>query len=105
MITNPVEDNQYWADIFDGIMVDITSPTMLPLKYVSSVSVFFHNGKDFEIPVYDLENNFNTFSDTIKEFISKYEDEVNSISYNLELDQVIDDVTLLTDTFLATYNL
>jgi len=100
MINYPVLNEEYWYEIFDGIMV--TSKPMLPSKYIASVSVIFKNNKNFEVPI-DKQDNY--WEETLHEFLLKYKDKVKTVSYNIDLEQIKDDISNSTNKFLTHYNL
>lgn len=92
--------DEYWSEIFDGIASDV-----VPLEYVESVSVNFKNNTHYDIPVHDLHKQWDKFSTTLYEFIKKYEQRVDSVSYNVDLEKIQKDISHFTSKFLASYNL
>lgn len=105
MISDQVLDSEYWSDIFDGIVDKVSSPSMIPLKYIFSVSIMFKNGRKFELPVTNLDDHWDSFSETLTEFLLKYEGEVISVSYDIDLSQIKEDISTTTHQFLTHYNL
>lgn len=100
MITDLVSEDEYWTEIFDGITSDV-----VPLKYVDSVSIVFKNSRNVEIPVENLDKNWEKYHSIIMEFISHHEKNIRSVSYDINLLKIRADISKQTSKFLKKYKL
>lgn len=100
MNNQSISEEDYWIDIFDGITSDV-----VPFQYVESVSIVFTNNKTWEIPVENPLENWDKVQEQIEEFISHHAKQIDNIGYNVDLLQVKNDITILTDQFLKNLDL
>jgi hypothetical protein len=100
MITDLVSEDEYWTDIFDGITSEV-----IPLKYVDSVLIVFKNNKIVDIPVDDLEKNWDKYHAIIMEYISNNSKKIKTVSYNVNLLNIRTDISKKTSRLLKKYKL
>jgi hypothetical protein len=95
----PPEVIKHWPEIFEDVEIQA-----VPIEYISTVHVHFHDGKIWEI---DLNKNSINRSDdvsaiesSLETFLAEYNDEISHVDFRLNTTKVVDDVKRRTKSFM-----
>ena len=93
----PKEVVDHWPEVFEDIDIKV-----VPLEYLSSVRVFFEDGKVWEIDIAKTKekNIAEPLENTLEELFTEYEDVINNIDFRLDTQRLKNDIQKRTKTFL-----
>lgn len=97
----PIEVIDHWPEIFGEITLNV-----VPVVYLHTVQITFKNKKVWEIE-FDKEKNL-SWDDVeiqLKELVSKYEDDIESIDFKLDTVRIKKDISSHTRKFLKNKKL
>ena len=91
-----------WPEVFSDIELNV-----VPLYYVQSIEISFHNKKTWEI---DLEKTLLTktweeFETDLQALLDEYIEEIDTLDFKLDTDRIKTDMCALTSVFLGDNNL
>lgn len=94
----PPEVIKHWPEIFGD--VDIKA---IPIEYIHSVHVHFHDGKIWEIDM-DKQSaagdNPSMIENSLETFLSEYNDAISHVDFRLNTSKVVQDVKDRTKSFM-----
>lgn len=87
----------HWTEIFDEIEIK-----SVPIEYLRSIFVHFHNGKVWEIAIDKTQRLKPTFDldKKIEGLLAEYEEEILHIDFRLDTEKVKKDIGKRTHTFM-----
>ena len=95
----PPEVIKHWPEIFNDVEIKA-----VPIEYIHSVHVHFHDGKIWEI---DLDQqalrskgDVSKVEDSLETFLAEYNDEISHVDFRLNTSQVVQDVKSRTRSFM-----
>lgn len=93
----PEEVISHWPEIFKDVEIKA-----VPIEYIHSVHVHFHDGKIWEIELdrKSAQNNTNSIEDSLETFLEQYNDEISHVDFRLNTTKVVDDVKRRTKSFM-----
>lgn len=93
----PEEVISHWPEIFKDVEIKA-----VPIEYIHSVHVHFHDGKIWEIELdrKSVENDTNSIEDSLETFLEQYNDEIAHVDFRLNTTKVVDDVKRRTKSFM-----
>lgn len=93
----PKEVISHWPEIFNDIEIKA-----VPIEYIHSVHVHFHDGKIWEIDMEKQEENsdINLIENSLEAFLSEYNDEISHVDFRLNTEKVVKDVKTKTKNFM-----
>lgn len=92
-----VEIVDHWEEIFDDI--DIKA---VPIEYLSSMFVYFNNGKVWEIDIDKAKEKTDVLDldAQIEDLLIEYEDEIENVDFRLDTEKVKKDIQKRTQIFM-----
>lgn len=85
-----------WPEIFEEINVDV-----VPINYLDSINIKFKDGKSWEIDVKKTRSKPDVdIEASLEELFETYEDEIISIDFRLDTEQVKSDIKKRTHQFM-----
>ena len=93
----PPDVIKQWPEIFKDVEVKA-----VPVKYIKSIQVKFYNGKIWVIDIDQdlIEKNETTVEDELEAFFEEYDEDIDSIDFQLDTRRVIADVKKRTAQFI-----
>ena len=93
----PPEVVKQWPEIFKDVEVKA-----VPVKYIKSIQVHFLDGTIWLIDIdqEEIERNETSVEDELGAFFDEYDEEIDSIDFQLDTKQVIADVKKRTNSFI-----
>lgn len=95
----PPEVIKHWPEIFNDVEIKA-----VPIEYIHSVHVHFHDGKIWEI---DLDQqalrskgDVSKVEDSLETFLAEYNDEISHVDFRLNTSKVVQDVKSRTRSFM-----
>ena len=95
----PPEVIEHWPEIFSDVEI-----RAVPIEYIHSVHVHFHDGKIWEI---DLDQqalrskgDVSKVEDSLETFLAEYNDEISHVDFRLNTSKVVQDVKSRTRSFM-----
>jgi hypothetical protein len=98
----PTDAVAIWPEIFNEIEINV-----VPLNYVCTVRIIFKNNKIWEVNCSKKmrSKNLESFHEQMKETVSKYEDQIEKIDFQLDTSQIKKDIIKSTNKFLKNKKL
>lgn len=92
----PYDELDCWPEIFNDIKIKI-----IPVKYLSEVSILFANNKVWKIELYEhlTVEQQNQFEKQLKQMLKVYSDNIVKINYKINVKKVKKDITSKTKKF------
>lgn len=86
-----------WPEVFKDIDIDA-----IPLEYVESITVFFHNGKKWEIEIKDKSKKdpLKEVELALNEMFTNYNSAIKNVDFRVDSERVKNDVQKRTKQFL-----
>lgn len=93
----PPEVIDQWPEVFEDIDIQV-----VPLEYLSSVRVFFEDGKVWDIDVAkSLEKNPESqLEETLEQLFEEYDDVITNVDFRLDTPRLKKDIQSRTRHFL-----
>ena len=95
----PPEVIKHWPEIFNDVEIKA-----VPIEYIYSVHVHFHDGKIWEIDLDQqaLHNkgDVSKVEDSLETFLAEYNDEISHVDFRLNTSKVVQDVKSKTRSFM-----
>lgn len=92
----PPEVVRHWPEVFKDVEIQT-----IPVQYLVSIRVEFHDGKIWEIEIdRNKLNDDQTVEDSLSDFFEEYADSITNIDFRLDTEKVIRDVKSRTRAFL-----
>ena len=95
----PPEVIKHWPEIFNDVEIKA-----VPIEYIHSVHVHFHDGKIWEI---DLDQqalrskgDVSKVEDSLETFLAEYNDEISHVDFRLNTSKVVQDVKSRSRSFM-----
>lgn len=92
----PPEVVNSWPDIFEDIEISV-----VPVEYLDSVHVQFHDGKIWEI---DIKKSLNKtdidIENALEDLFEQYEDAIKNVDFRLNTEKVKKDIKKRTKIFM-----
>ena len=92
----PAEVISQWPEIFNDIEIKA-----VPIEYIHSVHVYFHDGKIWEI---DMDKTATAggalVESSLETFLEQYNEEISHVDFRLDTTKVVKDVKKRTATFM-----
>jgi hypothetical protein len=93
----PPDVVKHWPEIFGEVEIKA-----VPIEYIHSVNVYFHDGKIWEINM-DKQSevsNLDLIETSLEAFLSEYNDEISHVDFRLNTSKVVQDVKSRTRSFM-----
>ena len=86
-----------WPEVFKDIDIDA-----IPLEYVESITVSFHNGKKWEIEIKDKSklDPLKEVEKSLQEMFTTYNTAIKNVDFRVDSERVKNDVQKRTKQFL-----
>ena len=95
----PPEVVSQWPEIFNDIEIKA-----VPIEYIHSVHVHFHDGKIWQIDIdkQQSSNNdaINQIESSLETFLEQYDQEISHVDFRLNTSKVVEDVKNRTKSFM-----
>jgi hypothetical protein len=91
----PPEVIKHWPEIFSDVEIKA-----IPIEYINSVFVHFHDGKVWEINVDNEKEEVEKLEHSLETFLAQYDNEISHVDFRLNTTQVVNDVKKRTQKFL-----
>lgn len=95
----PPEVVEHWPEIFKDVEIKA-----VPLEYIHSVHVHFHDGKIWEIDMNSQEisgsDDINQIESSLEAFFEEYDESISHIDFRLNTSKVVKDVKARTQQFM-----
>ena len=94
----PPEIVNHWPEVFDN--VEIKS---VPIEYISSINIFFNNGKVYTIDVSKEKKKYadsESLESSLETFFAEYDNVIKSIDFSIDTPKVKHDVQKRIKSFL-----
>lgn len=94
----PPEIVDHWPEIFEDIEIKA-----IPLQYVRAINIQFLDGTAWIIDIKSKsinESNVEELEDELEALFEAYDDEIESVDFNLDTQKVKKDITSLTKSFI-----
>ena len=93
----PPEIIDHWPEVFEDLDVKV-----VPLEYLSSVRVFFEDGKVWDIDIQKSKktNSADELEDTLEELFESYDDVIVNVDFRLDTERLKRDITKRTRLFM-----
>lgn len=92
----PQEVISQWPEIFDDVEIKA-----VPIEYIHSVHVYFHDGKIWEIDMdKQAEAGGALVEHSLETFLEQYNEEISHVDFRLDTTKVVNDVKKRTATFM-----
>ena len=92
----PAEVISQWPEIFNDVEIKA-----VPIEYIHSVHVYFHDGKIWEIDM-DKQAEAGTalVESSLETFLEQYNEEISHVDFRLDTTKVVKDVKKRTASFM-----
>ena len=95
----PPEVIKHWPEIFEDVEIKA-----VPIEYVHTVHVHFHDGKIWEIDM-DKQSvkgspDISAIESSLETFLAEYNDDIAHVDFRLNTSKVVQDVKNRTKTFM-----
>lgn len=85
----PKDFVQEWPEVFENLYMNT-----MPVEYIHSIRLEFHNGRIWEI---DVENHMNqthsqTVADRLVQTLHEYSNEIKTIDFQIDIDRLKRDI-------------
>lgn len=95
----PQEVISHWPEIFNDVEIKA-----VPIEYIHSVYVSFHDGKIWEIDMDKQKiqdgDDINKIESSLETFLEQYDDEILHVDFRLNTEKIVTDVKSRTKTFM-----
>lgn len=95
----PPEVIKHWPEIFNDVEIKA-----VPIEYIHSVHVHFHDGKIWEIDLdrqaLQSKGDVSKVEDSLETFLAEYNDEISHVDFRLNTSKVVQDVKSRTRSFM-----
>jgi len=93
--------NDHWPEIIENLDLSV-----VPIKYISSIEVIFHNGKIWRIDIEKSKHkdNLDAIEHSLVKLFSEYEDEIKTIDFKLDVVKIKKDIAISIQTLLKRKN-
>lgn len=94
----PPEIIEHWPEIFNDIEIK-----SVPVEYINSIHVFFHNGRLYTIDVRKEKAKYDTskkLEASLEEFFTEYDEHIKSIDFSIDTPKVKHDIQKRTRSFM-----
>ena len=95
----PPEVVEHWPEIFKDVEIKA-----VPLEYIHSVHVHFHDGKIWEIDMNSQEisgsDDITQIESSLEAFFEEYDESISHIDFRLNTSKVVKDVKERTNQFM-----
>jgi hypothetical protein len=95
----PPEVVKHWPEVFKDVEVNA-----VPLDYIKTVHVHFHDGKIWEIdmnqPNIAKAADTNAIEESLETFLAEYNDDIAHVDFRLNTSKVVEDVKKRTKSFM-----
>lgn len=93
----PPDVVEHWPEIFEDVEIHA-----VPIEYIYSVHVHFHDGKIWEIDMNKQNNKVDASSieNSLETFLAQYNEEISHVDFRLNTAKVVEDVKKRTKSFM-----
>ena len=95
----PPEVVQHWPEIFEDLEI-----SAVPIEYICSVHVYFHDGKIWEIDMdkQTAQDNgdVSMVEKSLESFLAEYNEEISHVDFRLNTAKVVEDIKKRTRSFM-----
>ena len=94
----PPEIIEHWPEIFHDIEIK-----SVPINYINSIHVFFHNGRIYNIDVRKEKmkyGNTEALESSLEDFFLEYDNQIKSIDFSIDTPKVKYDIQRRTKSFM-----
>ena len=93
----PPEIIDHWPEVFEDLDVKV-----IPLEYLSTVRVFFDDGKVWDIDIQKTmkDSLSENLEDTLDDLFESYADVITNVDFRLDTDRLKRDITKRTHRFM-----
>jgi len=95
----PPEVVDHWPEIFKDVEIKA-----VPLEYIHSVHVHFHDGNIWEIDMDSQEvsgsDQLTEIEDSLEAFFAEYDESISHVDFRLNTSKVVKDVKARTQKFM-----
>lgn len=92
----PAEVISQWPEIFNDVEIKA-----VPIEYIHSVHVYFHDGKIWEIDMDKQAEAGNALVESsLETFLEQYNEEISHVDFRLDTTKVVKDVKKRTASFM-----
>lgn len=94
----PPEIVNHWPEVFNDIEIK-----SVPIEYINSIHVFFHNGRLYTIDVRKEKAKYGTSAKleaSLEEFFTEYDEHIKSIDFSIDTPKVKHYIKNRTRTFM-----
>lgn len=95
----PPEVVQHWPEIFEDVEI-----TAVPIEYIHSVHVYFHDGKIWQIDMDKQtaqdDGDVSKVEESLETFLAEYNDDISHVDFRLNTSKVVEDVKKRTKSFM-----
>lgn len=98
----PTDVIERWPEIFGEITLNV-----IPLRYLDTITVKFKNNKVWELNLTKNQSNneWEEFEKNLKNLLSTYENEIDTVDFKLDTDKIKKDMIKYTNKFLKNRKL
>jgi hypothetical protein len=95
----PSEVISQWPEVFGDVEIHA-----VPIEYIHSAHVYFHDGKVWQIDIdkQNISNNtdVSAIENSLETFLTQYNDDIDHVDFRLNTSKVVDDVKKRTRSFM-----
>ena len=95
----PQEVISHWPEVFNDVEIKA-----VPIEYIHSVHVSFHDGKIWEIDMDKQKiqdgDDVNKIESSLETFLEQYDDEISHVDFRLNTEKIVTDVKSRTKSFM-----
>ena len=95
----PPEVIDHWPEVFKDVEI-----SAVPIEYIHSVHVHFHDGKIWQIDIdkkaSKQNGNIAQVEESLEIFLAEYNDEISHVDFRLNTPKVVEDVKKRTKSFM-----
>jgi hypothetical protein len=94
----PPEIVEHWPEVFEDIEIKA-----IPLQYVKAINIQFSDGTTWVIDIKTQsldQTSIEDLEDELEILFDEYDEEIETINFNLDTQKVKEDITSLTKSFI-----
>jgi hypothetical protein len=95
----PASIIEHWPEIFNDVEIKA-----VPIEYIHSIHVNFHDGKIWEININDQNiknpDDANGIEHSLETFLEQYNEEISHVDFRLNTSKVVQDIKSRTKSFM-----
>lgn len=95
----PPEVVKHWPEVLDDVEIKA-----VPIEYIDSMRVHFHDGKIWEIDLDKqkmvADGDVDTIENSLETFLESYDEEINHVDFRLNSSKLVKDIKTRTQKFM-----